>query len=366
MNSAFRGNSANGFGGAVCCFETLTVVGSTFSGNSADYRGGGICNFGMLTLGSSTVSGNDAIWDGGVSNGGKLIFNNSILWRNTDRDMEIRGDTSGSRNLIGIDPKFLRDPSDGGDGWGDDPDTPDIDESANDDYGDLRLTAESPAIDYGDDALAVDPQGNPLATDLDGNPRNSGGSPVDVGAYEFQDAIAAGRETVSLVVNTADDVFDLYDDRVALREAIFYAGSASLGTTVTFDPALDEAEITLGGTSLWIDKQLTVDASSLTSVTIDANEDSRVFTVTAVDDDEVILNALTVTGGFSAEGGGAIYTSSSLTVANSVLLGNSADYGGAIYNYDGLLTITDTTLVGNSASHSGGAINKRAGRHSDG
>ena len=52
-------------------------------------------------------------------------------------------------NIVGtyvnpIDPLFVLYPSGGSDGWGDDPATPSIDESANDNYGDLRLTTGSP------------------------------------------------------------------------------------------------------------------------------------------------------------------------------------------------------------------------------
>ena len=94
-----------------------------------------------------------------------------------------------------LDPQFVRDPSDGGDGWGDDPATDEIDESANDDYGDLRLTAESLAIDLGNAGIVG------VFTDLDGNPRVFGTS-VDAGAYEFQDEAAPGRETPSTIVTT--------------------------------------------------------------------------------------------------------------------------------------------------------------------
>ena len=65
-----------------------------------------------------------------------------------------------------------------------DPTTPDIDESANDNYGDLHLLPTSPAINAGSNALAVDAAGNPLATDLDGKNRILGGT-VDIGAYEY-------------------------------------------------------------------------------------------------------------------------------------------------------------------------------------
>ena len=111
--------------------------------------------------------------------------------------------TDGGGN-IDSDPMFVRNPSDGGDGLGDDPSTEEIDESANDDYGDLRLLASSPCIDAGDstfcsditktlfdlgdnaravDIPTVENTGNMLEFSL------SGGEiifAVDMGAYEYQ------------------------------------------------------------------------------------------------------------------------------------------------------------------------------------
>ena len=78
------------------------------------------------------------------------------------------------------DPMFVRNPSDGGDGWGDDPGTADVDEGVNDDYGDVRLRAGSPCIDAGDPGFV----GQPGETDLDGHARVLC-ERVDMGAYEF-------------------------------------------------------------------------------------------------------------------------------------------------------------------------------------
>ena len=90
--------------------------------------------------------------------------------------------------------RCLREPSDGGDGWGDDPGTTNVDESLNDDYGDLHLSPGSPAIDAGSNSLLpadehdLDGDGDvvePLPFDLGGNPRIQNGT-VDIGAYEYE------------------------------------------------------------------------------------------------------------------------------------------------------------------------------------
>ncbi len=57
-------------------------------------------------------------------------------------------------------------------------------------YGNLQLTIGSPAVNTGDNALAVDADGVPLATDFRGNARIYGPA-VDIGAYELHPLTAA-------------------------------------------------------------------------------------------------------------------------------------------------------------------------------
>lgn len=110
-------------------------------------------------------------------------------------------------NTLTIDPGFVRLPSDGGDGWGDDPSTPGVDESLNDDFGDLRLRPSSHAIDRGDAALVM-----PGDTDLDGHPRladdpgipNGPGGALDMGAYEFQGASCIADVNADGVLTPSD------------------------------------------------------------------------------------------------------------------------------------------------------------------
>jgi predicted outer membrane repeat protein len=189
-NSTVSGNSAAKGGGIAVSDGTLSVVNSVFVGNSAQGNGGGILSdASTLTLTNSTVVANVSDTKGGgvYSSGGMLAVGNSILAMNrapTSADLYgILGVGSGGV-LLGMDPGFVRNPSDGGDGWGDDPTTADVDEGANDDFGNLRLRENGPAVNAGINGLAVDAGGGALATDRDGKQRVIYGT-VDIGAYEF-------------------------------------------------------------------------------------------------------------------------------------------------------------------------------------
>jgi len=134
-------------------------------------------------------------------------------------------------NLVSTNPDsigFVRLPSDGGDGWGDDLSTPGVDEGANDDFGDLRLLPGSPAIDAGDnsaiplDDYDIDNDGDvsePITGpyDLDGNPRfvdapgmpnlypgTDVGGPIDLGPYEFQGVSCWADVNTDGVLSPAD------------------------------------------------------------------------------------------------------------------------------------------------------------------
>ncbi|MHC4738899.1 MAG: outer membrane protein assembly factor BamB family protein, partial [Planctomycetota bacterium] len=89
---------------------------------------------------------------------------------------------------IDDDPMFVRQPDDGGDGWADDPNTPGVDEGANDDFGDLHLQTSSPCINTGfPDFLGVS-----NSVDMDGQPRIIGGR-IDMGVDEFPKIIVVTR-----------------------------------------------------------------------------------------------------------------------------------------------------------------------------
>ncbi len=149
---------------------TAVANGSGGSSGSSFYAGG-----------SEPELQNAVFWanEGGFSTspfGGSFTFDQAIVEGGCP-------DAAACEGVISADPRFVRDPDPGPDGeWG----TPD------DDYGDLRLREDSPAVDAGQaallptDFLDLDDDGDtaePLPVDLAGGPRVEGGQ-VDLGAYE--------------------------------------------------------------------------------------------------------------------------------------------------------------------------------------
>ncbi|MDM8007570.1 MAG: thrombospondin type 3 repeat-containing protein [Phycisphaerae bacterium] len=172
INCEFVGNRSAGRGGAVSGRgdSGATVINCTFFDNTADVTGGAVA---------------------GIDNGPVTVVN-SVLWNNDDADPGtatnevagavtvshscVRDDEAGDATVfpgtgnIDLAPLFVRDPSDGGDGWnvGD-----------NDGFGDLQLSIGSPCVNRGSNsAVPVD-----VTTDLAGNPRIAMGI-VDLGAFE--------------------------------------------------------------------------------------------------------------------------------------------------------------------------------------
>jgi len=224
INCAFTANTAT-YGGAIHNLEAgnPTLVNCMFVDNSCRKNGAALCNrLSSATAVNCTFSGNSAGKAGGgvYNKHAGLTLTNCILWGNTDRDgtgllAQIHDDGStsivnyccvqdenpGDGNVIpgtgniDVDPRFVRNPNDGGDGWN---------AADNDDFGDLRLHVGSPCIETGNnsavpaDAADLDGDGDtseatPL--DLDLNPRfvddpetpaGGNGTPpiVDLGAYE--------------------------------------------------------------------------------------------------------------------------------------------------------------------------------------
>ncbi|MEN6335889.1 MAG: PQQ-binding-like beta-propeller repeat protein, partial [Phycisphaerales bacterium] len=232
-NNIIRGNRARE-GGGIWLHETAaTVADSWLAGNWAASYGGAICACNTSDFGAPQVVVRGSTL---VSNKGGGLFvqnlepdaspsvcgwvNSSIFWRNTSDggySGEIRGRVEAIHcNLYGNgphaggkgysigDPLMVRLPDDGGDGWGDDPATPTVDESLNDDFGDPHLLPGSPCIQTGDPAART----SFWAVDLDGQPRRMGET-VEMGVDEYTAsglAILRPRDGEILTAGTAFEV----------------------------------------------------------------------------------------------------------------------------------------------------------------
>jgi len=171
------GNKTQNYGGGIFCNNFSQIINCTIVANITveDNKVGGLCDFG----------------------GSRLLSN--ILWSNKSGDNYYQLNCAAQYSCIqdedpnvhvgpgNIDdyPEFVREPNDGGDGFGDDPDTPGIDEGANDDLGDLHLMKNSPCINAGlpNYIAGIDD------LDIDGQPRVIAGR-VDMGVDEYAPMIA--------------------------------------------------------------------------------------------------------------------------------------------------------------------------------
>jgi CSLREA domain-containing protein len=170
------------------------------------------------------------------------------------------------------------------------------------------------------------------------------------------------------MVDTTLDVVDLNDGLTSLREAIFAANTVSGTDTIEFAPALTAggpATILLEHGELEITDALTINGPGANLLTIDAQQQSRIFNITATMDDYTI-NGLTLTHGMTigdnvglfdrtTYSGGAIRCISAglLTVEQCVVTDNHIDGsradGGGIFA-DSSVTVVDSVVSGNSAA----------------
>jgi CSLREA domain-containing protein len=391
-DSTISGNSARFGGGLFLQISSATIEGSTISGNSAGDHGGGIdlSNFSPVIMRHSTITGNFCGTNGGFDYGGGIAVRNysgatldhTIVAGNfrgeerggaTRNDLQIDstggsvlasysliGDYSGSGmmeppvgfpddngNLIGtanspIDPRLGPLADNGGPTWTHAP------------------LGFSPAIDAGDPSILGNPtefdqRGVPFVRVFDGN--GADGAQIDIGAYERQ-TMAGLSLVVDTLVDESDGNYSTGD--FSLREAIGLANDSAGAETITFAPWLSGETILLSGSELVLAEAVTIDATALTdNVTIDAQQNSRIFAIMATTGD-FRLNGMALTGGRPGSKGGAIYslTNGNLILNQSTVSGNAvegagaggfAGGGGGIWA-EGAVTLTQSTVRGNGVS----------------
>jgi CSLREA domain-containing protein len=361
----FSGNKSGAQGGGIF-YEgdgghTLRIINSTINGNRADSTGvgGGLWNGAAngnstVEITSSTIANNISVtFNGGGINaasvGGTAIttIRNSIVANNsTPNIVSANGATITSLgyNLSSENSNtFLNQSTDQINV------DPNLGPLAN--YGGptqtLALLPGSPALDKGKSfALSTDQRGLTRPFNINSIAPASGGDDTDIGAFEFQGQILT-------VTKTADTNDGTCDADCSLREAIAAAAS---GDGIQFAPVFNTSQtITLSGTELVINKNLTISAPGANLLNISGNNTSRIFNINA--GVTVNLYGVSVTSGKASSGdGGGILNAGTLNLSKDVVSGNSAQgagTGGGIRS-TGTLTVADSTISGNTANSGGG------------
>jgi hypothetical protein len=405
IDSTVSNNYGSNAGGIFNPGGTLNLVNTTVSGNISNIYVGGIYSFnGHLDIADSTITGNY----GGPSLGAGIestddigTLSNSIVAGNHSgtgvADLFSASAFTGHQLTFAGVNVFSQA---GGGGAGDihladltkifatvttvDPDNnPGTNNSFQagllaDNGGPVQTVAISPvgvasnagvAADLPADTYDLNGNGNtaePLPVDARGEPRVFDGA-LDVGAMEVQ-----GGQT--FVVTTLDDELDSTDPNatladfggagdLSLREALVLA-SRDTGDTISFDPSLAGGTLTLTQGELAIASDVTIDGDvngdGKADITIDANHASRVIDVTAGD---VVIDSLTLTGGYSTDGGAGVFVAAGAsaeildsTITGNVTQGSSNARGGGIRN-EGTTTLIDSTVSNNYGSNAGGIYN---------
>ncbi|MFN6441614.1 MAG: Calx-beta domain-containing protein [Nostoc sp. DedSLP01] len=143
----------------------------------------------------------------------------------------------------------------------------------------------------------------------------------------------------------------------SLRQAIINANNDPGIETIIFDTngVFGDATpdtITLTSGELNVTQGITIQGTGANKLTISGNNTSRIFNASA----SLSIDGLKITGGNAGNNnGGAIYSTSSVTLSNSIISNNIANLsGGGIYSNS--VTLSNSTISSNTANTNGGGI----------
>jgi hypothetical protein len=136
----------------------------------------------------------------------------------------------------------------------------------------------------------------------------------------------------------------------SLRQALAVANDGD-----TIDAAGVFGVIMLTSGQLLVGKSVTINGAGADMLAVDGNATNSVFQIgTGVTALTVAISGLTIRNAQGRFGGGILNGSCAiLTITNSIISGNTAAFGGGIFN-TGPLTIANTTVTGNTAGEGGG------------
>lgn len=165
-----------------------------------------------------------------------------------------------------------------------------------------------------------------------------------------------------LLVTTFEDIVDPSDGLFSLREAIMLANSVADDLTIVLEGGVytlsivgaEEDGAATGDLDLLPGGTLNIVGVGSNQTIIDASQlGDRVFDVFS--DAVVTLEGLTITGGLSADYGGAVRNAGTLGLVETRINGNQAFSGAAVYNM-GDLTVLNSSIADNHATNWGGGI----------
>ncbi|VAW45968.1 hypothetical protein MNBD_GAMMA02-1816 [hydrothermal vent metagenome] len=167
---------------------------------------------------------------------------------------------------------------------------------------------------------------------------------------------------------TVDSISDQAEQGlITLREAIEITNQFS-GTEINFDPAVfsEPQTITLENGELLIASAVTINGPGADMLTINGNDESRIFTV---DDGTsatqvVSMSGLTLTGGNGASTvndgvGGCVMSFEQLSILDSKVTGCDSRAGGGVWSRYGTLLIENSEITNNLAGNRGGGVYAR-------
>lgn len=356
-DSTISGNSARFGGGIRAIFNdaAITMVNSTVSGNTADNFGGGFLDeqAGTVTITNSTLFNNDSP-DGGAlftrSDNGILNLRNSVLGGTTsgaDCNSTDGNIYQNSGNLIqdgSCSPTISGDPGLG----------------ILQDNGGFTFTHALSETSLARDRAGID---NCPATDQRGELRFDGR--CDVGAFEGQFDPGPILVDFGVVAVASDGLCSIVEAvNNANNNTVSFPGASECeagfgdaddiilppGSVFTLTDPIGDAGLPLVST------EITIQGSGAT-IERDpgAASDFRVVYVGLFGN--LTLDSVVVRGGQAVgNGGGILNNQGTLTVADSLITGNTASgYGGGIESYS-TVTVINSTISNNSAGNRGGAI----------
>jgi hypothetical protein len=374
-NCTFSSNSVMGRGGAIENGDgMLTLVGCAFLSNSSGFFGGAISNSGTLTVSNCTLSGNSTTYDGGAIGS----FSDTVVVFDCTLSANVAQESGGA--LYSFSPSaifFLLNSIVAGNTSPSGPDISGFVDSSSsyslvgDGTGATGISNGVNHNQVGTTANPIDPlltplgwYGGPTQTFalLPGSPARQAGNPAYAGGYDQRGQLAAfpgpidigafQTQTNPFLVTTLTDPGRQFG-LLSLREAVNLADALPGDNTVSFATTFDSGTVTLTQGQLELSGSSgvrTIDGGN--RITLDANHASRLFLVDA--GIQAVLTRLAIGNG-SADAGGGIFNSGTLTLAACTLFGNAAILGGAIYNA-GTLTMSGSTAAFNFAYYQGGGL----------